>query len=500
MKNAIVIGSGFSSLSASCYLATLGIDVTVIEKNASIGGRARRLQEEGFTFDMGPSWYWMPDIFEKFFEDFGYSTSDFYDLKRLDPAYRIYYENKEHIDINSDLDELYALFEKYQKGSSKFLKRFLTEAEENYQIAVGDIVYKPGISPLELVTKETVPKVATFFRSIRDQVRAHITHPFLYKLLEFPVLFLGAKPSNTPSLYNFMNYADLGLGTWYPEEGMYSVVAAMEKLALSLGVKFRTGEDVQEILVGEDERVKGVRTQNGTFNSDLVISGADYAHTEQKLLPKSYRQYSDRFWEKSTFAPSALLFYLGIDKKLDNVLHHTLFFDKEFDDHAQQIYDNPEWPDAPLFYASFASMTDPDTAPEGCENAVILVPLATGIEDTPEQREKVYQNVMKRLETITEQSITPHVIYNKSYCINDFVEDYNAYKGNAYGLANTLRQTAFLRPRLRSKKVKGLYFSGQLTVPGPGVPPALVSGKLVSDLIQKDYKLKPKRNEHQPVP
>lgn len=480
-----IIGSGFSSLSAACYLAKNGYEVSVYEKNESIGGRARQLIKGGFTFDMGPTFYWMPDIFDNFFKDFEKKTSDFYELKRLDPAYWVYFGINDFIEIGGSLESIYDAFDKEEPGSSKILKSFISKAESNYDIAIKDLVYKMyGQSPLELVSPNTIKKLNYFLTDIKQLVRKRFKNQKLIQILEFPVLFLGAKPSDTPAFYNFMNYADFGLGTWHPIGGMYSVVKAMEQLAELLGVRIHTSCNVTAIKV-KNNKTEGLVVNDNFIHSDIILSGADYAHTET-LIEKKYRMYSEKYWNSKKFAPSALLFYLGFDKKIDNVVHHTLFFDVDFDAHAFSIYDNPSWPKEPLFYASFPSKTESNFAPEGCENAIILIPLAPGIDDTPEIRAHYLEIILTRIENLTRQSIKENVIFKETYCINDFIEDYNSFKGNAYGLANTLLQTAFLRPKLRSSKVKNLYFTGQLTVPGPGVPPSLISGKLAAELIIKN--------------
>lgn len=488
MKNRVsIIGSGFASLAASCYLAKEGYRVTVFEKNDRIGGRARQLKKDGFTFDMGPSWYWMPDVFERFFEDFNKSPSDYYELEKLNPAYGVSFGKNETITIGDTLEKIYIEFEKEEPGSSGKLKKFINQAQSNYNIAIKELVYRPGVSPFELVTPETIKKIGQFFSTISKDVRKEFSNKKLIQILEFPVLFLGAKPSNTPSFYSFMNYADFGLGTWHPLGGMYKVIEGMESLALSMGVEIKTNAAVQKINV-ENNTVSSLKVNDEIIETDLIVCGADYHHSES-LLNKEHRQYSESYWERKTFAPSSLLFYVGFNKKLKNINHHNLYFDVDFDAHARDIYDDPKWPDEPLFYANFTSVTDPGTAPENCENGFFLIPLAPGLQDTPELREEYFYKIMRRFEYLTDQHITNNVIFKESFCVNDFIKDYNSYKGNAYGMANTLLQTAFLRPKLRSGKVKGLFFTGQLTVPGPGVPPSLISGKLVSGLIQKEYKL-----------
>lgn len=482
-KDCIVIGSGFASLSAACYLAKDGWNVSIFEKNDTIGGRASQFSKEGFTFDMGPSWYWMPDIFDKFFADFDKKTSDYYQLDKLDPAYKIFFSD-DIITIGDTMDKICMEFERIEKGSSNELKTFIAEAQENYDIAINKIVLRPGLSPLELVTKETILKVDRFFKTISSQVRKRFTNPKLISTLEFPVLFLGAKPSQTPSFYSFMNFADFGLGTWHPKGGMFEVIKAMRSLALELGVTIATSKPVDKILV-ENGKAVGIVTWGENFMADVILSGADYQHSES-ILDQKYRQYKESYWEKKVFAPSSLLFYIGFDTKLRNVEHHNLFFDTDFELHAKEIYDDPKWPSKPLFYANFPSQTDKSMAPHGCESGFFLIPIAPGLEDTDALRSKYFDLIMDRFEKRTGNTIINNIIFKETFCVNDFIERYNSYKGNAYGMANTLTQTAFLRPNLRSKKVNNLYFTGQLTVPGPGVPPALISGKLVSELIVKD--------------
>ncbi|MEO8532769.1 MAG: phytoene desaturase family protein [Flavobacterium sp.] len=485
-KNIIIIGSGFSALAASCYLAQQGNSVTIYEKNETIGGRARQFKKDGFTFDMGPSWYWMPDVFERFFNDFNKKTSDYYELVKLNPAYRVYFGVDDFISICDNLEEIKATFESIESGSSKKLEAFINTAKSNYDIAIKDLVYRPGVSPLELITPQTALKLNQFTSTVSRDIRKSFKNERLIQILEFPVLFLGAKPTKTPSFYNFMNYADFGLGTWHPKTGMFDVVRGIESLAIELGVTINTNSSIEKIVV-ENKTATGVFINGNFIKADIVLSGADYHHTET-LLDEVHRAYSEEYWKSRVFAPSSLLFFVGFDKKIENISHHALFFDVDFDQHAIDIYDDPKWPEAPLFYANFPSKTDETAAPNGMESGFFLIPLAPGIEDNEILREDYFEKIITRFEQLTQQKIKNNIIFKKSFCKNDFVEDYNAYKGNAYGMANTLLQTAFLRPKLKSKKVRNLYFTGQLTVPGPGVPPALISGKLVAELIHKSIR------------
>ena len=485
-KTIAIIGSGFSSLAASCYLAQQGHDVTIYEKNSSIGGRARQFKSNGFTFDMGPSWYWMPDVFERFFNDFNKQTADFYELIKLNPAYRVYFGINDFISIFDNLEEIISTFESIEIGSGKKLQSFINHAKSNYDIAIKDLVYRPGVSPLELITPKTALKLGQFVTNVSADIRKEFKNERLIQILEFPVLFLGAKPSKTPSFYNFMNYADFGLGTWHPKTGMFDVVRGIEKLAMELGVTIKKNAVIEKIIV-ENKTAIGIQINGEFIPANIVVSGADYQHSET-LLEEEHRAYSEKYWESRVFAPSSLLFFIGFDKKIENISHHALFFDVDFNQHAADIYDSPKWPDEPLFYANFPSKTDATAAPEGMESGFFLIPLAPGIQDSEALREKYFEKIITRFEQLTQQKIKNSIIFKRSFCKNDFVTDYNAYKGNAYGMANTLLQTAFLRPKLKSKKVKNLYFTGQLTVPGPGVPPALISGKLVAELIKKSIK------------
>ncbi|HET8735716.1 MAG TPA: phytoene desaturase family protein [Pricia sp.] len=482
-KKIAIIGSGFSSLAASCYLAQAGHEVSIHEKNASVGGRARQLKKDGFIFDMGPSWYWMPDVFTRFFSDFDKKPEDYYQLDKLDPGYQIFFSD-DVITIGDTLEKIGREFERIESGSSVPLKAFMAKAQKNYDIAINKVVLRPGLSPFELITPETAMRVDQFFRTISGEVRKHFKNPKLVSTLEFPVLFLGAKPDTTPSFYNFMNFADFGLGTWHPKGGMYEIIIGIRHLAESLGVKIHTDCPVDKIHI-KDKQAIGIRCKGEDIPADVVLSGADYHHSET-LIGQEHRQYSEKYWASRTFAPSALLFYIGFDKKLLNVTHHNLFFDTDFERHAAEIYDVPKWPSDPLFYANFPSVTDAGMAPSHCETGFFLVPIATGLKDTPELRAQYFDIILDRFEKRTEQQVRNSIIFKESFCLNDFVEQYNSYAGNAYGLANTLSQTAFLRPKLKSGKVRNLYFTGQLTVPGPGVPPALISGKLVADLILKN--------------
>ncbi|MCW3079327.1 phytoene desaturase family protein [Segetibacter sp.] len=487
-KKVVIIGSGFSGLSAACFMAKAGWQVTVIEKHSIPGGRARKMEAEGFTFDMGPSWYWMPDVFERFFNHFGHQVSDYYTLIRLNPSYRVYWQSG-GVDIPANYSDLKKLFESFELGAGVQLDAFLKEAEYKYKTGIQKLVLKPGLSLGEFVEWDVIKGVfkLDLFGSMKKHVAGYFKDERLRELLEFPVLFLGALPENTPALYSLMNYADIIGGTWFPKGGMYSVVEGIFEVAKELGVIFNFQKNVTKLKVNNGI-VSRVITSDGDYEADVVIGSADYHFIETSLLETEYRGYSEKYWQSRVMAPSCLIYYVGLNKKLENIKHHMLFFDAPFKNHAEKIYTTKEWPDEPLFYVSITTATDESLAPSGCENLFFLVPVAAGLENDDEQlREHYFKKIVARLESKTGQSITENIVYKRTYAYSDFVSDYNSFKGNAYGLANTLKQTAILKPSIRSRKVKNLYYTGQLTVPGPGVPPSLISGEVVAKQVVKDW-------------
>jgi phytoene desaturase len=485
MARILVIGAGFSGLSAAAYLSAAGHEVHVIEKHETAGGRARQLKTaNGYVFDMGPSWYWMPDIFENFFNDFGYSVADFYELKLLDPAFEIVFKNHEIMSVPADYTKLCALFESIENGSAVKLDKFMKEAEYKYKTGMENLVKMPGISITEFLNPDLLKGAIRLqiFSSFSNHVRKYFSHPKLIALMEFPVLFLGAMPSETPALYSLMNYAGLKLGTWYPQGGFGKVIDAMKTICLNQDVIFHFNSTVEKINV-ENHKATDLLVNGKKMHADAVIASADYHHVENDLLSKSHKNYTSVYWSKKTFAPSCLIFYVGVSKKISALQHHTLFFEEDLFQHAVDIYKKPQWPAKPLFYVCCPSKTDSSVAPGGHENLFLLMPVAPGLEDNENIRQQYFQVMIDRLEKHAGESIQPFIDYKKSYCVNDFVVDYNAYKGNAYGLANTLRQTAILKPAIRNKQIKNLFYAGQLTVPGPGVPPSLISGKIAAQQL-----------------
>ena len=489
MAKVAIIGAGFSGISAAAYLSGYGHEVHVFEKNQDAGGRARQLfTEEGYIFDMGPSWYWMPEVFEQFFKDFGHSPSDFYNLSLLDPSFEIVFDNNK-VKIPAGYQDLCQVFELIEKGSSHQLTKFLQEAEYKYKTGIQDLAYKPGLSINEFADFNLLKGIYRLqvFSSFSSHVRRFFSHPQLITLMEFPVLFLGAMPKETPALYSLMNYAGLKLGTYYPEGGFGSVVKAMVQIAENNSTRFHFGREVNKI-ISDNNNITHLIINNEKYKFDGVIAAADYNHVEENLLEKNKRNYNYDYWEGKTLAPSSLIYYIGLNKKIKNIEHHTLFFDEDFNKHAIDIYKNPQWPEKPLFYVCCPSKTDRHVAPTGHENLFLLMPIAPGLSDTEELRERYFQIIWDRLEKHCAESLKENIVFKKSYCINNFISDYYSYKGNAYGLANTLSQTALLKPKIKNKKLKNLYYAGQLTVPGPGVPPAIISGKIAAGLLSKHLK------------
>jgi phytoene desaturase len=488
-KKATILGAGISGLSAASFLAQSGWDVTIVEKNPTIGGRARQFSHEGFVFDMGPSWYWMPDVFEQFYQKFGYTASDFYQLKRLDPSYRVYWPDQTHSDIPATMGELEAMFESFEPGSALKLRDFLKDAKYKYEVGMKDLVYKPSMKLTEFMDFRLLKGLFSMdlTNSFSTYINRYFAHPKLRSLLEFPVLFLGAMPQDTPALYSLMNYADMELGTWYPMGGMYKFIEAFEKIAKEQGVKIVTDAQITSLEKANGSVSAAIDIHGNRYESDVFISSADYQHTEKALLNGS-SNYTDAYWDKRVMAPSALLYYVGINKRVSNIQHHNLFFDESLEEHGKEIYKNPQWPTAPLFYLSAPSLTDPSIAPEGCENLFFLIPIAPDLSDDEETRERYFNILLERLKNLTGNDIKDNIVYKRSFSISNFKEDYHAFKGNAYGLANTLKQTAIFKPQIKNKNLRNFYYTGQLTVPGPGVPPSIISGEVVAKYVNQNTK------------
>ena len=491
MKHITIIGGGLSGLSASCYLAKRGYGVTIVEKNEDLGGRLGYIKEDGFTFDLGPSWYWMPDVFESFFNDFDKKVSDYYKLERLDPSYKFFLPNSS-IGVPANIDELYDVFDNIEDGSSNKLKEFLDQARRKYEISMHGFINLPNISAKEYFSLSIIKYIFSLdlLKSLRKHIASFFSSKTLRDMLEFPSMFLGGSPKNTPALYSLMNYADIVQGTWYPMGGMYKVTSAFTQLSKELGVKHITNEEIVEFNI-KSGYLESIRSSNNnTYSSDYFICCSEYPHVQMNLVDDRHRSYEASYWNSRNVAPSALIFYLGVSERIKEFEHHNLFFDADFDNHLNDIFNNDKWPSDPLFYVCCPSKTDESVVPDNNnENLFILVPIAAGSIDTNEVREQYFQIILNRIELKTGQSIKDKIITKKSFSVNDFKNKYHAYKGNAYGLANTLYQTALFKPKVKDKKINNLFYSGHFTVPGPGLPPAIISGKIAAEQIIKDDQL-----------
>lgn len=498
MKQAVVIGSGFGGLSAAGYLAREGYGVTVVEKNSWVGGRARVLERDGFRFDMGPSWYWMPGEHDKWFRDMGVERSDYYDLRRVDPSYKVYYGDSEPgerdnvVTIPANLEEAKRIFERYETGAGERLEEYLEECRQKYDLAMATYIYKNYDTLFDFINAKTMRNLGTLniARSYKGMIKKYFKHPYLRKILEFPVVFLGSSARKTPAIYTLMNYIDFILGTWYPTGGFGRVVEAMMDVDRALGVEFRFNRPVTRLEV-ENGRVTRVICESAegeeALPADVVVANADYHHVEQDLLPPESRSFSTASWNRRSLAPGVLNFYVGLNKKFHSFGHHTFFFDSDWDTHFRAVYEKPDWLEKPLFYIHAPSISDSTSAPEGKEAVFILVPIAPGLDETEEIRERYFDDVIERIERLTGESFREQIEFVESYSLRDFARDFNAFKGNAFGLGQTLFQTAYFRTANYSRKVSNLYFSGHYTVPGTGTTMSTISGNVVTKRIIQEH-------------
>jgi phytoene desaturase len=490
-----VVGSGFGGLSAACFLADAGADVTVLEKNDQFGGRASRLERDGFTFDMGPSWYLMPDVFERFFGQFSKAPEDYYDLERLDPHYRIFFKDGQTVDVRADREQNRELFESIEPGAGEAFDDYLATSERHYETAMDKFVYEDRSRLrdwVDLDVMRAAPVGLQLIGSMQGHVSDYFDNPKLQQIMQYTLVFLGGAPKNTPALYNMMSHVDFNLGVYYPVPkdgegpgGIGVVVESVVDLAEELGVTFEAGTEVTEIT----RRKSGFLVADGNGGErhpDRVVVNADYAHAEQDLLPEHERQYDADYWEKRTYAPSAFLLYLGVEGDVPELAHHTLVLPTDWDPHFEKIFDDPAWPDEPAYYCCVPSETDDDVAPDGHTNMFVLVPIAPGLADDPGVRERYREGILDDIADHTGVQLRDRIVVEESFCVSDFVERYNATQGTALGLAHTLRQTSLLRPSNRSSAVDGLYFTGSFTTPGIGVPMCLISGEHTANALIDD--------------
>lgn len=485
-----IIGSGFGGLSSAALLAKDGYEVSVFEKNEQPGGRASVYSDAGYTFDMGPSWYLMPDVYEKFFSAFGKKPEDLFDLKRLDPSYRIFFGNGDVADVVADLEKNYALFDSFEENGGEKLREYLASAKEMYDLSINEMLYRDYRSILDFFDGRLIMEGSRMhiLENLDTFVNRHFASDKAKKIVEYSIGFLGGAPKNTPSFYHIMSHIDMTLGVWYPEGGIRKVARSIYDLARDNGATFFFDEPAVRIEVNGN-RAERVVTTKGAYDADVVIVNADYPFSEMHLLDERHRTYPAKYWEKRVIAPSAFVIYLGVTKTFDALAHHTLFLDKDWANSFDQIFDPAKaaWPKTPSYYVNVPSKTDTTAAPEGCETLFILVPLAPGLEDTPELREAFCEKILDHLESAIGEPVRDAVAVRRIFALDDFKERYNAYKGTALGLSHTLLQTALFRPAHKSKKVKNLYYTGQYTHPGIGVPMTLISSQIVARELNEEF-------------
>lgn len=496
-EHAVVIGSGFGGLSAAAHLAHAGFRVTLLERNNWVGGRAKVISGGGFTFDTGPSWYWMPEEHDRWFRELGFDRRDFYSLTKLTPSYRIFFGDSEPgepaniVDLPGDPEGSAALFDRYEPGAGDILREHLKEAQGKYELSMRNFVYKNYRSLRDMVNRQSLGNVGLLqmHRSFAGVVRSRFSHPFLRKILEFPVTFLGSAAERTPAVYTMLHYVDHVLGTWHPEGGYGRVAASMRQVCERLGVEFRLESEVTAIrsAAGKVERVEyRHRGATETLAADLVISDADYAQVELNLLSDHDRSISKKQWERKAISPTVMRFFLGFDKKLPFLKQHTFFFDTDWQKHFDAVYRNPGWVEKPLFYVHAPSVTDPSVAPAGHESFYVLIPFAPGLEDDAELAERYYNGVMDRIEELSGENLRKHQVFRQDIKISDFKQCCNAYKGAAFGLGQTLLQTAYFRPTNKSRKLDNLYYCGMYTTPGTGVTMSTISGVMTAQRILEE--------------
>ncbi|WIV65980.1 phytoene desaturase family protein [Natrialbaceae archaeon AArc-T1-2] len=483
----LVIGGGIGGLSTACYLADSGADVHVIEKNEQLGGRASRLEVDGFRFDMGPSWYLMPDVFERFFGQFDRTPTDYYGLTHLDPHYRIFFKDGDEVDITPDLERTKRVFESYEPGAGEALERYLETSRENYEVGMEHFVYEDRERLRDFLDLDVARQARglSLLGSMQGHVENYFEHPKLQQIMQYTLVFLGGSPTNTPALYNLMSHVDFNLGVWYPEGGLGGVIDGIVELGRELGVSYETDRPATAI-TGRAGGFK-VETPDGPITADLVVSNADYAHTEQELLPPEKRGYDADYWESRTYAPSAFLLYLGVEGDLEELAHHTLVLPTDWQPHFDRIFEESAWPEDPAYYLCVPSKTDETVAPDGHSNLFVLVPIAPGLEDDPERREAFRDRILEDVARNTGVDLRDRIVLEERFCVEEFASRYNSFKGSALGMAHTLRQTAPFRPSHRSTEVDGLYFVGSYTTPGIGVPMCLISGEHTAEKVLADH-------------
>ncbi len=510
-QSALVIGAGVAGLATAALLGKEGYEVTVVDKLDAVGGRAGDLtiqSHEGFRWDTGPSWYLMPDAFEHFFRLLGTTSAEQLDLVDLDPAYRVFPEHRAPVDVPSGVDEAAALFESIEPGAGHKLRNYLAGAEDSYHIAVDRFLYTTFSSTRPFLHRDVLTRAGTLARLLTTSLQTFVDSRFsdvrLRQILSYPSVFLSSRPEHTPALYHLMSHTDLGQGVLYPLGGFASVVAALHRLAMARGVKFKMNTLVTGITT-VDTRATGVRiqTEDGEvqdLHADIVVSAADLHHTETRLLPPELRSYPEKRFARKNPGIGTVLLMVGVRGRLPQLTHHNLFFSEDWTPDFNAVFNEPR-PDRPLrvsrsIYVSMPSATEVGVAPTDHENLFILVP--TPANESVGRGSAYGGPASPAVEAIADAAIdqiadaagipdlAERIIVRRTIGPGDFAERYHAWRGGSIGPAHTLRQSAFLRGRNISGKVAGLYYTGATTVPGVGVPMCLISAENVIKRLRGD--------------
>jgi len=494
----VVVGAGYAGLTAAAYLAREGHRVTVLEQLPTPGGRNQRFVLDGFTFERGPSWLWMLDVHSSFYSDLGRKMSDYVQISRLDPAYRVFFPKDSTntqsgiCDVPNGVQEFAALLEKIEPGSSaNFLKQMELD-EFRYNQALETFIELPSVHIGEYVRPSFLKHLGKMglFSNQRDSIAKVVLTPEARRLLEWPTIFVGHSPASVPSLYSLLNWAAIDGGTWFPTNGMYDTILGMERVCRELGVTFLYDHRVtglkhergaiKEVVCSSEEH--GIRR----FAAEKFLVTCDMAFFERSIVPKSLRMYSPDYWDSREVSPSCLLFYLGVDCRVQGLEHHNLFFDQSMYDHMDDIYGStPQIPPNPLFYVSVISHSNRTLAPEGCDSIFVLVPMPS-IPVKKVDKARILDNVLGRMEDRIDMSLRDHIVVQDSFDYSDFCKTYHSLGGNGFGLSNTLFQSAFLKPSMRSTTLSNLFYAGQTTAPGGGIPTSMLSGKIAARLAMGD--------------
>jgi len=509
-QRVVVIGGGIAGLATAALLAARGHSVDLLEKNDELGGRVGSFERDGFRFDTGASWYLMPEVFEHFFSLLGTSADEELDLTVLDPSYRVFFEDHpEPVDVRPDRAHNRALFESLEPGAGARFDAYLTSAEETYDVALRRFLYSNFDSPSAFLHPDVVRRTPALTRLLTRSLGSHVAGSFsdnrLRQLLGYPAVFLGSSPSRAPSMYHLMSRLDLGDRVLYPQGGFTRLIEVIARLAERHGARLHTGTPVTGILTRDGSRggrpqVTGVEhVEDGgrrTLPADVVVGAADLHHLETALLPGSLQTHPPKVWRRRSPGPGAVLAMLGVEGRLPQLAHHSLFFTADWDRNFGDIFGHrSRIPDPASIYVCKPSATDPTVAPDGCENLFVLIPVPADVAigsggDDGRGSEAVEQAADAAIGQLAAWSGVPdlpnRIRVRHTVGPEDFARSYNSWRGGALGLEHTLRQSAFLRPGNVSSKVDGLLYAGASTVPGVGLPMCLISAELVLKRLTGD--------------